>query len=182
MLAHTKFRKLMITTRPLHLLLDCVLLELPELSIASLEVIIKLFRSIKTGVCIPEKTLLKKMRVVIVQHGVVLVLLHVLIHSKQDSLRLKVNQYIRNGFTLKELEWNLKMVHEDFLANIILESKESDGGVESEERKRKLPQIEQLKIDKVKAEYFTIKPADKLFSKQSRTEDIYQGKHFILSK
>ena len=98
----------------MHLFIDALLSEVPELSVACMQLLIKIIKANQLGIYIPGKTLnAEKNRAIIIRHGLICALLHISLQKTDSSLKGMAGENVRNIFNLRELEWNFEMI--DFL-------------------------------------------------------------------
>ena len=126
-----------VNTQLLHLLLDTVLLEMPDISKVTLQILIKLFVSSQNVIYIPGKTLNdEKQRTYIMQHGFLLVMIHLTLTSDDELWKSAINEHIRVCWLVKELDFNLTML------NITLLNKNS---FKNEQTEQLLPNISDVR-------------------------------------
>ena len=93
-------------------ILDTVLSSSTEISKAALRLLIKLLKISQTNVYIPGKTRIDKrscMQIMI--HGLIPVLIHISMNSKDRECIEIINEYINKFCDLKELEWNMEILN-----------------------------------------------------------------------
>ena len=106
-------------------MLDTILLEVHDISKVYLVLLIKLFNSTKSFIYIPGKTLEEeKQRAVILQHGILPVLIHVLLNTKDEMVKEMIRRHVKEDYSFHDIQYTSKLL--DHYLNITHKEGEMD--------------------------------------------------------
>jgi hypothetical protein len=92
-------------------LLNTILLEEHEISKVCLALIIKLFNSTRSFIYIPGKTLEEeKQRLVMLQHGILPIFIHILFTTKYEVLKDIIKKHIKENYGYQDIEYTSKLL------------------------------------------------------------------------